>query len=299
MPSRRSALRPSPLLRALRAGAAIGACFGLSGCLNSLTSYTDPPQMSPVAQSRQAIDPSLPSAGFDMDRYAFRLGANARASAYGAGDRPGAYPEPSAQRETRSGGGSPSLYQQGLPPLYRIQTGSIYSDRRARAIGDPVTVIIEISESASLTASSTRSRGNATAIGAPTVFGLEQIVDRIIPGDTVGLAAGAQAETDTSSTGQGSVSRDETVDVRIAATVVDVLPNGNLVIVGSQEIRVNFELRDVQVVGVVRPSDIARDNTVTHDRIASARVSIGGDGPAFNATGQTYGEVIVEGLRPF
>lgn len=285
--------RRTPLLRALRAAGALGAVVSLSGCLNSLTSYTDPPKLSPVNQSRQAIDPSLPNPGFDVDRYAYRLGETARAQAQPQSQYAAARSRQDAQRN------SPSLYRAESAPLYRIQTGSIYSDRRARAVGDPLTVEIEIAESASLSASSTRSRGNTADIAAPTVFGLETLVDRIIPGDAVGLSQGASAEADTSSNGAGSVSRDENLSVRVAAMVVDVLPNGNLIIAGSQEVRVNFELRDVQIVGVVRPSDIARDNTISHDRIANARISIGGDGPTFNATGQTYGEVLVEGLRPF
>lgn len=289
-----AAARLAKSRRAPRLCLALGLSVGLSGCLNSLTSYTQPPPLSPVTQSRQAIDPSLPTGGFDMDRYAFRLAAAARAG------QPVGHPEPTpAAHRPPARGGSPSLFRPDQAPLYRLQTGSVYSDRRARAIGDPVTVIIEISENASLNASVSRTTDSSASIGAPTLWGLESVVDRIIPGDAVGLGIGAEAEADTARTGAGSVTRDETVNVRVAALVVDVLPNGSLIIAGSQEVRVNYELRDVQIVGIVRPSDIARDNTITHDRVANARISIGGDGPSFDVTGQTYGEVLVRELRPF
>ncbi|MCI4666369.1 MAG: flagellar basal body L-ring protein FlgH [Neomegalonema sp.] len=292
----RQILQRATVARSIRLGAAVGLMSALSGCLSALTNYGDPPKMSPIASARKPLDPSLPRPAFDKTSYYLAR----------AGKSPG-IPKPRGARHSiaypgrapdapRSPIGSPSLFRGGLSP---ISTASLYADKRARSVGDPLTVIIEIAESSSVTAKSSRDRSTSTSIGAPTVFGLEKLVDRIIPGKTIGLLAGATATGETSQTGTGSTERDESVSARVAATVVEVLPNGHLVIVGSQEVRVNYELRNVQIVGVVRPRDISPDNTITHDRVASARISIGGDGPAYKSTGETHGERIVRVLRPF
>ena len=80
---------------------------------------------------------------------------------------------------------------------------------------------------------------------------------------------------------------------------MDVLPNGILSIVGSQEIRVNFELRDLQVSGFVRPEDISRQNEITYDKIASARVSYGGRGQISDVQQPRYGQQVLDILLPF
>ena len=103
----------------------------------------------------------------------------------------------------------------------------------------------------------------------------------------------------TSSESAGSVSRQEKLTLRVAATVVEELPNGVLRIEGQQEVRVNFELRELIVTGYVRPVDISRQNEVTYDKIAGARISYGGRGQITDAQQPRYGQQVVDALLPF
>ena len=98
---------------------------------------------------------------------------------------------------------------------------------------------------------------------------------------------------------RGSVRRNEKLTLRVAATVLDVLPNGVLAISGSQELRVNFELRELLVTGLVRPADISRQNEVTYDKIASARVSYGGRGQISDVQQPRIGQQVADILLPF
>jgi flagellar L-ring protein precursor FlgH len=109
----------------------------------------------------------------------------------------------------------------------------------------------------------------------------------------------AELSSSSASTGAGSVSRDETIELRIAATVMDVLPNGHMVIAGAQEVRVNFELRDLQVSGIVRPEDVSRRNEITYDRIAEARIAYGGRGQITDVQQPRYGQQIADIVLPF
>ena len=132
----------------------------------------------------------------------------------------------------------------------------------------------------------------------PNLLGLPQRLDEKLPAgasmaDAVGLGS-------TSSTkGKGSVKRKEKLTLRIAATIVDILPNGVLAISGSQELRVNFELRELLVTGYVRPEDISRQNEITYDKIASARVSYGGRGQITDVQQPRYGQQILDTVLPF
>ena len=101
------------------------------------------------------------------------------------------------------------------------------------------------------------------------------------------------------STGSGSIQRNETVTLRVAATVAQVLPNGNLAVTGRQQVRVNHELRDLQVAGIIRPQDIASDNTVQHDRLAEARIAYGGRGTVSDVQQPRYGQQLLDAILPF
>ena len=95
------------------------------------------------------------------------------------------------------------------------------------------------------------------------------------------------------------IKRNETVTLRLAGVITQVMPNGNLVLAARQEVRVNSELRVLQVTGVVRPQDIASDNTVTHDRLAEARISYGGAGQLTDLQTPRYGQQILDIVSPF
>lgn len=182
--------------------------------------------------------------------------------------------------------------------LWSGTRGSLLDDRRAVQRGDILTVVIQIDDSASISNSSSRSRSGSEELAVPNLFGLPQRVDPRLPdgaslGSAVGLSSSSSAE------GDGSVRRNERLTLRIAATVVDVMPNGVLSIAGSQEVRVNFELRELFVSGFVRPEDITRQNEITYDKIASARISYGGRGQITDMQQPRYGQQIVDALLPF
>ena len=171
-------------------------------------------------------------------------------------------------------------------------------DRRAVDVGDIMTVVIEIDESAEISNATGRSRAATQDLGIPQLFGIPQRFDRNAVGDA-SLGNAVSVNSNSSSDGSGSVRRNERLELRVAVTVVDVLPNGVLSIAGNQEVRVNFELRELLVTGYVRPEDITRLNEITYDKIASARISYGGRGQITDVQQPRYGQQALEAILPF
>lgn len=182
--------------------------------------------------------------------------------------------------------------------LWSNRRGSLLGDRRAGLTGDILTVVIEIDDSAAISNSTARSRSGAESAQIPSLFGLEGIANGILPGPTP-LATGLSTTSSSNSNGNGSVSRNEQLALRVAATVTEVLPNGVLRIQGSQEVRVNFEIRELLVTGYVRPEDISRQNEITYDKIASARISYGGRGQITDVQQPRYGQQVADIVSPF
>ncbi|MEO1293185.1 MAG: flagellar basal body L-ring protein FlgH [Pseudomonadota bacterium] len=182
--------------------------------------------------------------------------------------------------------------------LWRSGPSSLFGDDRAKRQGDILTVIIEIDDSASLDNTSSRTRSSADNLGIPQLFGVPQILDRILP-DGASSTNPADVGATSSYVGQGNVSRGEQITLRIAATVVDVLPNDHLVIAGTQQVRVNYELRDLQISGIVRPQDISRQNQITYDKIAGARIAYGGRGQVSDVQQPRYGQQALDIVLPF
>lgn len=176
--------------------------------------------------------------------------------------------------------------------------GSLLGDRRAERHGDILTVVIEIDESAEISNATSRSRSGKESSQANALMGLTGLVDRVLPGDA-SLANAADIDSSSSSNGNGSVRRNESLELRVAATVTDVLQNGVLRIQGSQEVRVNFEIRELLVTGYVRPEDISRRNEITYDKIAAARISYGGRGQITDVQQPRYGQQIADIILPF
>ena len=198
----------------------------------------------------------------------------------------------------------------GLPlhtqPQRRVDQSSLWSagqqsllgDRRAIKKGDILTVVIEIDEKAEISNDTARSRSGSESLGISQLFGLPQrAADQLPPGAS--LADAVEVDSSSKSNGKGSVKRKEKLTLRVAATIVDVLPNGVLSISGSQELRVNFEMRELLVSGFVRPEDISRQNEITYDKIASARVSYGGRGQITDVQQPRYGQQILDMVLPF
>lgn len=175
---------------------------------------------------------------------------------------------------------------------------SLLGDRRAIQRGDIMTVVIEIDEKAEISNATGRARSGSETLNMPQLVGLAQRLDAQL---TEGASSADLVSINSSSksSGDGSVKRKEKLTLRIAATIVDVLPNGVLSISGSQELRVNFEMRELLVTGFVRPEDISRQNEITYDKIASARVSYGGRGQISDVQQPRIGQQILDAILPF
>lgn len=182
--------------------------------------------------------------------------------------------------------------------LWTRKRGSLLGDRRAVVQGDILTVVIEIDDQAEFSNSSDRSRTAAQGLAVPQLFGLPQRVDSALPEGATSANA-VSVDSNSSAAGSGSVRRNEKLTLRVAATINNVLPNGVLSIIGHQEVRVNFELRELVVSGFVRPADISRNNEITYDKIASARISYGGRGQISDVQQPRYGQQFLEQILPF
>lgn len=158
----------------------------------------------------------------------------------------------------------------GANSLWSDRQAAFYSDARAMHVGDVLTVNIAINDSATLGNTSDRSREAKANNAYDILFGTQKANPKGYFNSDVAA--------NTSTKGQGSIDRSEKIQLAIAAIVTDVLPNGNLLISGSQEVRVNYELRDLNISGLVRPRDISKDNMIAYDKIAEARISYGGRG---------------------
>ena len=160
--------------------------------------------------------------------------------------------------------------------LWRNGARTFFHDQRASKIGDILTVNITIADSAQLSNETVANRTSTSDAGFNNLFGLETVLKHALPG----LSTGSLLNTNSTlaQDGKGSVNRSESVILTLAAVVTGVLPNGNLTIQGSQEVRVNNEVRQLVIAGIVRPEDITATNTINHTQIAEARVSYGGKG---------------------
>lgn len=179
--------------------------------------------------------------------------------------------------------------------LWRPGSRAFFKDQRAAQLGDIVTVLVRMNDSANLSNATTANRAGTESAGVPNLFGLETLLPKTIV-DPSKLFSSSSANT---ATGTGQIKRAEAVTLRLAGVVTQVLPNGNLVISARQEFRVNAELRELQVTGVIRPQDIASDNTVLHDRMAEARIAYGGRGQLMEVQSPRWGQQLMDIVLPF
>lgn len=178
--------------------------------------------------------------------------------------------------------------------LWRPGARAFFKDQRAAQVGDLITVVVNMNDTANLKNVTTAQRQASETGGVPNFFGLESIVPAAITPSSL-----VSTTSTNSNVGTGQIQRNEAVTLRLAGVVTQVLPNGNLVVAARQEFMVNSELRELQVTGVVRPQDIASDNTVSHDRMAEARIAYGGRGNLTDLQRARWGQQMLDILLPF
>jgi len=181
--------------------------------------------------------------------------------------------------------------------LFSNEARGFFKDQRAHRIGDILTVIVTIDDSAQISNATTRKRTASNEANIGTSLG--SVFDTNLPGVDVSADGGISTGGGMSDGGNGSVNRKESLQTNVAVVVTQVLPNGNLVIEGRQEVRVNFEVRDLIIAGIVRPMDIQSDNTIMSEKIAEARISYGGRGQISDVQQPRYGQQVADAILPF
>ncbi|MGY4513760.1 flagellar basal body L-ring protein FlgH [Bradyrhizobium sp. USDA 3650] len=180
--------------------------------------------------------------------------------------------------------------------LWRNGSRAFFKDQRAHQVGDLLTVAVNITDKANIENDTQRSRTNKEDSGITDFIGAKTLgaqAQKVLPGRIL------TADSTASSEGKGSVDRKEALQTNVAAVVTQVLPNGNLVVEGKQEIRVNYEIRELIVAGIVRPEDIQSDNTIDSTKIAQARIAYGGRGQIMDVQQPRYGQQVMDVLLPF
>ncbi|MSP95300.1 MAG: flagellar basal body L-ring protein FlgH [Alphaproteobacteria bacterium] len=185
-----------------------------------------------------------------------------------------------------------------LNSLWRPGSRSFFRDPRAAKTGDILTVNIDIGDQAKIANSTSRSSTASENASASNFLGLESRLKGFLP-DAVDPSSLVDLGSDSSNTGTGSVDRSESITLTVAAVITQALPNGNLVIQGQQEVRVNNEVRELLVSGVVRPEDISSANTIAHTQIAEARICYGGRGQITDVQQPRYGQQFFDIVWPF
>jgi flagellar L-ring protein precursor FlgH len=267
----------------MRAPAALALLVGLAGC----------------ATVDHAVDAATPMAetGVDLARQGVR-------GAYRAATGPHltTVSNPALVTPTPVVMPMPAQMQSVSAPnsLWQAGARTFFNDQRATRIGDILTVKVAIDDSAEMDNTTNRTRGSSSELGITSLFGKEEMLGRLLPpggnfdpGNLVGAEGSSQAN------GTGAISRQEKIELSLAATISQILPNGNLVVVGKQEVRINGELRELTVAGIVRPEDVAANNSIRHDQMAEARISYGGRGSLSAVQKPRWGQRVVDAVSPW
>jgi flagellar L-ring protein FlgH len=178
--------------------------------------------------------------------------------------------------------------------LWRNGSRSFFKDQRAHQVGDLLTVTVNITDQANF-ANETQLSRTVTEDSGITAF----LGSNLLTGTTALPGRLVTADSTSTSDGKGTIARQESLTTNIAAVVTQILPNGNMVVEGNQEIRVNFEKRQLIVAGIVRPEDIQSDNTIDSSKIAEARIAYGGQGQITDIQQPPYGQQVMDVLLPF
>ena len=198
----------------------------------------------------------------------------------------------------------PAYHHESAPPpgsagsLWRVGARTFFNDQRAAKVGDILTVLITIDDSAQVSNTTTRERKVASNAQLNNFFGLESSLGKILP-KSFDPANAINVGSDNTTSGTGTVNRQEKISLTVAAVVTKVMPNGNLVIQGRQEVKTNAEIRELTVAGIVRPEDIASNNTINHTQIAEARIAYAGRGDIARIQKSPAGQSLIETFSPF
>ena len=193
---------------------------------------------------------------------------------------------------------APEIVRKEKNSLWASNRQTFFEDQRADNVGDILTVMIDIKDKAELDNETERTREADEGAGLNALLGYEASLAEILP-ENVNNAALVGATSESGHKGSGKIDREEKIQMKLAATVTQILPNGNLVIQGRQEVRVNFEKRILELAGVIRPEDIGIDNAISYDKVAEARVSYGGKGQITDVQQPRYGQQVYDVLFPF
>jgi flagellar L-ring protein precursor FlgH len=192
----------------------------------------------------------------------------------------------------------PSLNEQAPNSLWQTGARAFFRDQRASRVGDIVTVVVTINDQAQLQDETKRSRDNSDTANLTNFFGFESHLHNWLP-KAVDPSSLVDAASATSNDGKGSINRQEQINLQLAATITQVLPNGNLVIQGKQQVTVNFDLRQLTINGIIRPQDIDSTNSIAYNQIAEARIEYGGKGQVQDVQQPRYGDQLFDILMPF
>lgn len=193
---------------------------------------------------------------------------------------------------------APSLNERQPNSLWETGGRAFFRDQRASRVGDILTVVVTINDQAQIQNETKRSRDNSDTANLTNFFGFESKLTNVLP-EAVSPASLVSTGSTTSNDGKGSIGRQEQIDLRVAATIIQILPNGNLVLSGKQQVGVNYDMRELNISGVIRPQDISAANTITYDQIAEARINYGGRGTVNDVQQPRYGEQLFDIIMPF
>jgi flagellar L-ring protein precursor FlgH len=193
----------------------------------------------------------------------------------------------------------PKVETTQMNSLWSSSRQAFFEDQRADNVGDILTVVIDIENEAALESTSQRSRNANEGLGIAALGGFENVLDRRLLPDGGDPADLANVDSSAGTNNSGTTESEDDLELRIAAVVSQILPNGNMVITGRQEVRVNFEKRILEIAGVIRPEDITIENAIPYDKIAEARIGYGGKGFISDVQQPRYGQQIFDILLPY
>jgi len=193
---------------------------------------------------------------------------------------------------------APTVSSKSSNSLWGNNSRDYFRDQRARKIGDILTVKVSIKDKAEIDNKTERKRSSSDSLGAPSVFGLEKLATGFLPGKA-NPSSLLSVNGSMDNSGEGTIEREEVIDTEIAAVVTQVMPNGNMLIYGSQEVRVNHEIRQLTIEGVIRAEDISPTNKIESQRIAEARISYGGKGLISDVQQPRLGNQIIDIISPW